>query len=164
KHSHLRIHELDDVSMTDRQRIVGRIAQHRGSLRSLEAFAQAVETGDKRWGGALALFGLFDRCGGERCLCGGDCKRRSGFRRDHAMRRLCWTALSPWILAVASLGWPGLAAAQSIKTPAELMPADAATYIELRQPGQLVKELQGLLEGSVLSRPAALAKLQETYK
>jgi hypothetical protein len=62
------------------------------------------------------------------------------------------------------LGWPGLAVAQSIKTPAEIMPADAVAYVELRQPGQIVKEIQGLLEGSVLSKPTALAKLQEKYK
>src|SRR4029079_4126840 len=80
--SHLRVHELDNVIMTDRQRMCGRIAQLRGSLRSLEALAKAVETDEQGRGGALALFGLFDRCGGERCLTGGDCKRRSCFRRD----------------------------------------------------------------------------------
>jgi hypothetical protein len=73
------------------------------------------------------------------------------------MRRAC-------LLTCLLIGWPGLAAGQTIKTPADVMPAKAIGYIELRQPGQLVKEVQSLFEGSILSNPDALAKLQEKYK
>lgn len=67
-------------------------------------------------------------------------------------------------LACLLIGWPTLATAQTIKNPADVMPAKAIGYIELRNPGQLIKEVQSLFEGSVLSNPAALAKLQEKFK
>src|SRR6266704_2323247 len=67
-----------------------------------------------------------------------------------------------WLLTCCLFAWPSLAAAQT-KNPADIMPAKTIGYIELRQPGQLIKEIQGLFEGSVLSKPEVLKKLQEKY-
>ena len=68
------------------------------------------------------------------------------------------------LLTCLLIAWPGLAAAQTVKNPADVMPAKTVGYLELRQPGQLIKEVQSLLEGSVLSKPDMLTKLQEKYK
>jgi hypothetical protein len=67
-----------------------------------------------------------------------------------------------WLLTCLLFAWPSLAAAQT-KNPADIMPAKTIGYIELRQPGQLIKEIQGLFEGSVLSKPDVLKKLQEKF-
>jgi hypothetical protein len=66
------------------------------------------------------------------------------------------------VLTCLLVAWPSPAAAQT-KNPADIMPAKTIGYIELRQPGQLVKEFQGLFEGSVLSKPEALKKLSEKH-
>jgi len=66
------------------------------------------------------------------------------------------------LLLCLLVAWPALATAQT-KNPADVMPAKAIAYIELRNPGQLIKEVQSLVEGSVLGKPDVLKKLQEKY-
>jgi len=52
------------------------------------------------------------------------------------------------------------ARADHLKDPAEVLPAKTIVYGELRQPGQLVKEIGSLLEGSALENvPDSLTKL-----
>lgn len=64
-------------------------------------------------------------------------------------------------VVVGMLFWVGPGTAQGPKSPAELMPAKTIAYVELRQPGQLAKEVAGLLEGSYLSDiPDSLAPLK----
>src|SRR5262245_27385362 len=66
------------------------------------------------------------------------------------------------LLAVVVLALPGTtpARADHIKDPAELMPAKSVVYVELHQPGQLVKEIASLFEGSALGNvPDSLTKL-----
>ncbi len=66
------------------------------------------------------------------------------------------------LLAAVVLALPGTtpARADHIKDPAEVMPAKTVVYVELRQPGQLVKELANLFEGSALGNvPDSLTKL-----
>src|SRR5262249_50678541 len=68
------------------------------------------------------------------------------------------------LLAVVVLALPGTtpARADHIKDPAEVMPAETVAYVELRQPGQLVKEIASLFEGSALGNvPDSLTKLFE---
>lgn len=49
---------------------------------------------------------------------------------------------------------------QEVKDPAELMPAGTLAYAELRHPGQLVKEIASLFEGSAFGNvPDSLTKL-----
>src|SRR5438105_12741854 len=68
--------------------------------------------------------------------------------------------LSGIVLALPLL-WGAFANAQDIKSPADVLPADTLAYVELRHPGQLVRELAGLLEGSVLGNlPDSFAKYQ----
>lgn len=55
--------------------------------------------------------------------------------------------------------------AQALKDPAEVMPANAIAYLEVRQPGALVKELVGLFENSALGNvPESLFKFLEELK
>jgi hypothetical protein len=66
------------------------------------------------------------------------------------------------LLAAVVLALPGTtpARADHIKDPAELMPAKTVVYVELRQPGQLVKEIANLFEGTALGNvPDSLTKL-----
>ncbi len=69
----------------------------------------------------------------------------------------------PWFifLALAS-GAP--AAAQEVKHPADVLPEDVLGYVELRQPGQIIKEVVSLTEGAMLRGAAeVLAKLREKH-
>src|SRR5262249_35851705 len=60
------------------------------------------------------------------------------------------------------LALPGVARSDHIKNPAEVLPAKTIAYGELRQPGQLVKEVASLFEGSALGNvPDSLARLFE---
>jgi hypothetical protein len=67
------------------------------------------------------------------------------------------------VLAVtAALLGEGGARAQKIQSPAELFSAKTLAYGEIRQPGQLAKEVRGLFEGSVLGNvPTSLDKLRD---
>jgi hypothetical protein len=60
--------------------------------------------------------------------------------------------------------WGAAALGQEITSPADVLPAGTLAYVELRQPGQLAKELAGLLEGSVLGNvPDSFAKIQGKF-
>jgi hypothetical protein len=61
---------------------------------------------------------------------------------------------------IVSLLGPARALADHVKDPAEVLPAKTIVYGELRQPGQLAKEIASLFEGSVLGNvPDSLSKL-----
>jgi hypothetical protein len=57
--------------------------------------------------------------------------------------------LTGLVLALPLL-WGAAVKAQDIKNPAAVLPEGTLAYVELRQPGQIAKELAGLLKGSVL--------------
>ncbi len=74
------------------------------------------------------------------------------------MRLRLWL---PMTLAVAA-AQPVLA--QQTRRPAEVMPAKVLAYVELREPGRIVKEITSLFEGSVLGNvPDSLAPLRNKY-
>jgi hypothetical protein len=55
--------------------------------------------------------------------------------------------------------------APKIQSPAELFPAKTLAYAEIRQPGQLTKEIANLFKGSVLGNvPDSLAKVRAKFK
>jgi hypothetical protein len=73
------------------------------------------------------------------------------------------TRLSALILGTLILGM-GVSTVQAapIKDPAAVIPTTALAYYELRQPGELAKELGALLKGSMLGNlPDSLAKLRK---
>jgi hypothetical protein len=53
-------------------------------------------------------------------------------------------------LTLLTVLWAGPARAQKIDSPADLLPANTVAYGELRHPGQLLKEIHSLFEGSAL--------------
>src|SRR5436190_10624702 len=66
---------------------------------------------------------------------------------------------------VLSLLGSSRARADHLKDPAEVLPAKTIVYGELRQPGQLVKEIGSLLEGSALENvPDSITKLIDDRK
>ena len=66
---------------------------------------------------------------------------------------------------LTALLWTDPVAAQQIKSPTELMPAKTLVYVEIRQAGELFKEIGALLKGSVLSDvPDSLLKVRAKYK
>ena len=74
---HSRVDDLDDMVRPDRQGVIGRIAEHRLALRSLEALAEAVEA-DQNLGRRIFPRGfLFDgyRCQRGRPVAGGGLNR-----------------------------------------------------------------------------------------
>src|SRR5262245_6409471 len=69
-----------------------------------------------------------------------------------------------WSLALLAL-CASSAFGQAIKDPAEVMPARALGYVEVRHPGLLVKEIVGLFENSVLGNvPDSLFKMLQEMK
>jgi hypothetical protein len=75
-------------------------------------------------------------------------------------------AMRKLLLAVL-VGFWGMTSleAQEIKSPADLMPAGALFYGEIRQPGPLVQEAAKLVEGSALANvPDSLQKLRGKYE
>jgi len=68
------------------------------------------------------------------------------------------------LAALVALLGVSAAHAQQFKSPAELMPAKAVAYAEIRQPGQLAKEVASLFAGTVLSNlPDSLAELRARH-
>ncbi len=69
--------------------------------------------------------------------------------------------IRPTLLGAAALFvLVGPALAQP-KDPAELLPADTLAYLELREPGPVAREVQGLIKGSDLENmPATLARFR----
>src|SRR5438067_11915570 len=69
------------------------------------------------------------------------------------------------VAVVLSLLGPVRARADHIKDPAEVLPAKTIAYGELRQPGQLAKEVASLFEGSALENvPDSLARLFDGHE
>lgn len=69
------------------------------------------------------------------------------------------------LFATLALLFGATAAPAQIKSPADLLPADTLAYGELRQPGQLAREVASLFEGSALGNvPDSLARLTAGMK
>jgi hypothetical protein len=69
------------------------------------------------------------------------------------------------LLAAAALLWAGAAQAQQIQSPADLFPASALAYAEVRQPAQLAKEVGALFRGSSLGNlPGSLSRVGAKYE
>jgi hypothetical protein len=65
------------------------------------------------------------------------------------------------MVALACGFWVGPAHAQQIKNLAEVMPARCMAYVELQQPGTIMKEVAALLEGSALGNvPDSLSRFR----
>jgi hypothetical protein len=67
-----------------------------------------------------------------------------------------------WLVGLAAVAVGGGAApAQTVRNPAEILPAKTLVYFQLREPGTFLKEVAGLFEGSALDNvPASLHKLR----
>src|SRR5262249_20677581 len=73
--------------------------------------------------------------------------------KDHARKSVEGLRMRTRLLLAAvvfSLLGSARVRADHLKDPAEVLPAKTVVYGELRQPGQLVKEIGSLLEGSAL--------------